>query len=751
MTSKLETVSSLLQAIFQNKTSNLTYYKQYSTIYSFIRFKKEKELYDFCKQLIEKYTKELVFFKEIENGNILQIIKTNWKIQQEKLETIKQMFTVLEEKFLKKNNLKPLYRIGIELWRKTIFEGEESLKLGIKNKLISKIIETIQSDRKGSKCKDDETIEELLNMFVKLSENNEIYEQWFEIPFLDQTSKHYKLLSSVLLKSYKIGQYCRKVKDILNSENILVNRFLPECSRKKIIEIIRTEFIKNHFNEISTSESGPKAMIKKIEKQDLKIVYELLISIGEKKWLVKEFQDLLVSFGEETIRQYDNNKSEIEHYQTTNKLMNLRIVYNSIIQESFNNDRDFIVGGDKSFHQFININTNMARNLPQFIDFQIRHLASKKESEIKLIISIFSELLKCIQDKDIFKKYYEFYLSRRLIDNTEHEKQELQMIKQIKSKTWPAFTLKMEEMFKSLNVSRAESDNFIEFQENDDQDFELIDIDPCVLKQSVWPEISQLECQLPEILSDNLNLYLDYYTKIHQCRLIRWQFNTGTANLYFNAFNQAKKHSIYELYLSTFQMLILLQFNTDYDQEPPSLSCKQLVEKTKIPLINMKTSLIGLLTKKTSILTRIKSVLKNEISEDDVFTINKSFSYSSYYSSSSSSSSNNHNIKNRLNTKDSSSSIPLIKIRMNIQTFNDNKKNTQLQLVGQERNIVIEATTIQIMKKHKKISPGGLITLVVKNVQNKFKAPITLIDQRIRNLMDREYLKREGNDLVYIP
>lgn len=70
-----------------------------------------------------------------------------------------------------------------------------------------------------------------------------------------------------------------------------------------------------------------------------------------------------------------------------------------------------------------------------------------------------------------------------------------------------------------------------------------------------------------------------------------------------------------------------------------------------------------------------------------------------------------------------------------------------------ERECVIDACLVRIMKGRKKLHHNDLIPDCIKLVNN-FKPEVPMIKKRIESLIERDYLKRDDKDrnvFIYIP
>lgn len=70
-----------------------------------------------------------------------------------------------------------------------------------------------------------------------------------------------------------------------------------------------------------------------------------------------------------------------------------------------------------------------------------------------------------------------------------------------------------------------------------------------------------------------------------------------------------------------------------------------------------------------------------------------------------------------------------------------------LSQINDDRKHEIEAAIIRVMKSRQKFIHNELITEVTKILQSRFLPDPTIIKKRIGALIEREYLKRDENDL----
>lgn len=65
--------------------------------------------------------------------------------------------------------------------------------------------------------------------------------------------------------------------------------------------------------------------------------------------------------------------------------------------------------------------------------------------------------------------------------------------------------------------------------------------------------------------------------------------------------------------------------------------------------------------------------------------------------------------------------------------------------MNREREFIVDACVVRIMKSRKTMKYNELIPEVIKLINN-FKAEIQLIKRRVESLIERDYINRDPND-----
>merc|ERR1712066_840917 len=104
-----------------------------------------------------------------------------------------------------------------------------------------------------------------------------------------------------------------------------------------------------------------------------------------------------------------------------------------------------------------------------FIDTKMKGKQNKvktgendKENDIEQMLNKVMGLFRCIQGKDTFEIYYKKDLAKRLINSkNQNVDAEKNMLGKLKHECGPQFTAHLEGMFRDIDTSREETENYL--------------------------------------------------------------------------------------------------------------------------------------------------------------------------------------------------------------------------------------------------------------------------------------------------
>ena len=346
-------------------------------------------------------------------------------------------------------------------------------------------------------------------------------------------------------------------------------------------------------------------------------------------------------------------------------------------------------------------------------------------------------LFRHIQSKDVFEAFYRRDLSKRLLSNKSASiDTERTFVTKLKAECGSAYTVKMEGMFKDMDLSREVMSNYSAYlgglEDPSSGSGVNVDTDIQVLTTGYWPVQTQHpSLVLPESLQSKKDHFESYYSSKYQGRKLTWQNSLG--NCIIKA-NFPKISGPRELNVSLLQALVLMCFNVEDADEDPALTMIDIMMKTGIEdKIEAERVLQSLSMGRdgTQVLRRVEEKFVNRTSEETPTTPNK---------------------KHKVSKKSIS---PMDIFKFNADFFTNQRRiritNIQLKESSEERDktqesvtidrlYLIDAAIVRIMKARKTLDHRSLIGEVMK--QLKFPATGTDIKRQIEKLIDREYLER---------
>jgi cullin 3 len=143
-------------------------------------------------------------------------------------------------------------------------------------------------------------------------------------------------------------------------------------------------------------------------------------------------------------------------------LLDLKDRFDHFLNQSFNNDKEFLKMIAKDFEYFLNLNPKSPEYLSLFIDDKLKKgVKGMSEAEIEQVLDKTMVLFRYLQEKDVFERYYKQHLAKRLLLNKSvSDDFEKNMISKLKTECGCQFTSKLEGMFKDISVSNTMMEEF---------------------------------------------------------------------------------------------------------------------------------------------------------------------------------------------------------------------------------------------------------------------------------------------------
>ncbi|KAF2001476.1 Cullin-domain-containing protein [Amniculicola lignicola CBS 123094] len=704
--------------------------------------------------------------RRVAGEKFLKGLRQAWGDHQVCMSMLADVLMYMDRVYCQDNRHPSIYTAAMVLFRVDILnhpvsDTDARAVLDLLNRVI---LDQIQMERDGDVI-DKYLIKMCVGMLESLhedeaeAEDQRLYNTSFELEYLTTSKEFYRKEAEFLLRDSDAGAYCRHTRKRLDQEEDRCKSTLSEVTTPKIQKVVEHELIKNRIHELVEMESGVRFMIDNDRLDELELMFDLNSRVDDKKMeLVRAVQKRIVEMGADVNnaavaastapapapdapdkgkgqpQEKNSNQQTIAAIKWVEDVLQLKDKFDGILRTSFGMDQPLQTAVTRSFGDFIN-SVSFPRSseyISLFIDENMKKgIKNKTELEIDAVLEKAIVLLRYVQDKDLFERYYKKHLCRRLLMNKSISNDvEKQMISKMKIELGNNFTLKLEAMFKDMTISEELTSGFKKHVEGlGDKDPKRIDLAINVLTSMTWPletmssgddeEGKRTKCHFPPALERIKRGFEKYYSEKHSGRQITWLANMGSADIkaVFPKVPQkdgTTKERRHELNVSTYAMVILLLFNElPADQH---LTFEEIQAQTNIPHSDLVRNLQSLaVAAKTRIL--IKEPMSKDVKPTDKFFFNEGF-------------------------KGAFLRIKVGVVANGNKVESDRERRETEKKNDDSRGFCIEAAVVRIMKQRKELSHQQLVAETLNQLAAQFKPEVNMIKKRIESLIEREYLER---------
>ncbi|KAG5438688.1 hypothetical protein PCANB_002408 [Pneumocystis canis] len=405
-----------------------------------------------------------------------------------------------------KTGIYSVYTLALVRWKLDMFDD-------IHEKVTETLLNTIERQRNGESV-NTSLLKNVIDSYVSLGldEKNssklvlDVYNNFFEKPFIASTEIYYK-----------------------------------EEAEKYLAENSITDYMKKNHSELLQSEF--QNILDSNRHDDMARMYTLLsrISNGVNPLKIK-FEAHVYKAGLLAIEKIFDNSTNSDPKFYIDALLEVRSRYNTLVATAFKGDMEFIKALDNACREFINRNkvcSLSSSKSPELLAKYCDSLLKKNSKNIEetdfenTLINIMT-IFKYVEDKDVFQKFYSKMLAKRLINGTSvSDDAETNMISKLKEACGFEYTNKLQRMFQDIGVSRDLQESFKES-----------------LQQTLHPY---------NISTDIYEKFQSFYQKKHNGRKLNWLFQLSKGELKANYLQNMKTTHTFQV--STYQMGILLAYN----------------------------------------------------------------------------------------------------------------------------------------------------------------------------------------------
>ncbi|XP_067233214.1 cullin-1b isoform X2 [Chanodichthys erythropterus] len=613
------------------------------------------ELYKRLKEFLRSYlTNLLKDGEDLMDESVLKFYTQQWEDYRFSSKVLNGICAYLNRHWVRREcdegrkGIYEIYSLALVTWRECLFRP-------LNKQVTNAVLKLIEKERNGETI-NTRLISGVVQSYVELGLNEDdafvkgptlsVYKEYFETQFLADTERFYTRESTEFLQQNPVTEYMKKAEARLLEEQRRVQVYLHESTQDELARKCEQVLIEKHLEIFHTEFQN---LLDADKNEDLGRMYNLVSRITDG---LGELKKLLESHihnqGLAAIEKCgDSALNDPKIYVQT--ILDVHKKYNALVMSAFNNDAGFVAALDKACGRFINNNA-------------VTRMAQSSSKSPELLARYCDSLLKK-SSKNPEEAELEDTLNQVMV-----------VFKYIEDKdVFQKFYAKM--LAKRLVHQNSASDD------------------------AEASMISKLK------LERSYQRFTAFYGSRHSGRKLTWLYHLSKGELVTNCFKNR-----YTLQASTFQMAILLQFNTEN-----SYTVQQLADSTQI---------------KTDILVQVLQILlksKLLVLEDENANIDEmDFKPDTI-------------IKLFLGYKNK-------KLRVNInvpmKTEQKQEQETTHKNIEEDRKLLIQAAIVRIMKMRKVLKHQQLLAEVLNQLSSRFKPRVPVIKKCIDILIEKEYLER---------
>ncbi|KAJ2598634.1 hypothetical protein GGF39_002570 [Coemansia sp. RSA 1721] len=770
---QFEKIEQAINEIYNHNSSQLSFEELYRTAYGLVLSKNGPMLYGGVKQVLETHLKECMhrdILKHIQASGsrrsvvhceaLLSSVRSLWSEHVTAMLMIKDVLMYVDKVYVKTAQVPSIYEMGMCVFR-------DQILLAADRQLNSEVIDAamflISQERKSASEVNRGALHGVVSMMIELQDPGQlrpVYDVYFEPRLFAETSEHYREMAQIRISKMGAPEYGRAAQTDLEAESLRTKEYLAASSFAGLHRIALERLISTYAQEILTIPgSGLVQMLDQRDIPSLKVIYKLYESSPPDvlNVLKRGICDHILSLGKK-VQASATTSTDVSASKPTSEvsgiagktvialrwvqeILALYDVFDEILIKALADNQKMRYDIKDAFIEIINANRRAPELLSLFIDDNLKNgLRRKTEHEIDHTLEQSVLMFRFLKDKDAFEHYYKLHLAKRLLfGRSISDDAEQSLVSKLKVECGSHFTLKLEGMFKDMQLSSDINRQLRESGTFSDIGF---DMNVSVLTPTFWPTMAPSGASsdgekgalskddassggiiIPSTagVSKSIETFSAHYLKYHSGRRLTWQYAMGNADLKVRFGSRT-----HELNVSTYQMLILLLFVDEDEAEEEQgngssngLTTAQIQEKTHIPKESLARHLQSLACGKYKVLT--KHPMSRDINPDDVFRFNNGFKSPQY----------------RIR-------LPVASARNSVET--EKEKEASQAAIGRERQYLIEAAVVRIMKTRRQMSHEQLVGEAVEQLSSRFMASPKMIKNGIEKLIDREYLQRSPDD-----
>ncbi|KAL4503901.1 hypothetical protein ABPG72_022531 [Tetrahymena utriculariae] len=706
------------------------YSNTYTLIYNLCLEKdsnNSEQLYDQYKKQIQSFVRDKIFnsVKGLKGEELLKKIIQKWDTYQIFLRFMTRFFSYLDKSYIEHNNLQKLKQIGYYLYLKQVHDH-------LKDNIILAFQQEIEKDRNNYKS-DLDMLRKISEIFVEINKSDNKDENYQNLgkAILSHAKAYYQSKFQEWSESCSCEEYISNIIIVQKEENRRFEKCFTKFTdtQKQISQLFNEEMVLKYRPIILVKDHGFIFMLENNKSHVLQQIYQLFKNLND------NFEELRQTFGEwvykiginifeEKIRQNLEEKPDQKKrkyatdHEFVEKLFSEYKEMNNMIVQNFSSDANFQMSFKSALDKFLNVpidDYGLPELLANYTDYILKK-ENLKQEELDLKLNQIIEIFNHLTEKDIYLTLYQKQLAARLLKaelkaGSRYDDESL-MITKIKGCCGQGQETKnYEGMISDIKYTMDLKKNFDEYM---NQKIKVVDLNVKVLQEANWPSYkSSTEIILPPLYENLKDEFKKFYQIQKKSQKLNWINTLGSFDIKMNI--TFEKSNFFLVNVSPIQLCILLQFEKVDNYIPISTILATIgIKKESIAEFNKEIAqLIGKKILLTSKPQSQKQEEKKDESDEVSFKFNQQFTYQ----------------------KKKFSVVP-----------EESQQKFKRDVVNENREHVIEATIVRILKSRKTMKYSDLVS-EVNILLRKFQTQPAQIKKRIESLVEREYIERDKSDM----
>lgn len=679
------------QQILTDDATSLSFEELYRSAYNMVIHKHGPKLHDGLTQVIRAHlaNRSKIIASAADAGALLVALSREWDHHKKVMRMLRDVLMYVDRNFATQFNKPSTIDVGLNLFQTCIMSAP-----ALGPRIMKALMDAID-DHRRARTEDTTLVRSIISIFHETSQGKECADLWSSVllpTYQARAEEYYKHYSAESSRSLSGQEFVKSALFSYSFESDLLRTF-PHIIEATHVDLNKAFIAPYHEQVLKT------VFIPAVDRDDRTSVKEIFALFSKTE---SSKRCMLVLFREYLINDL---QSPFDINNVVVKLRKIKGITATCLGKEFFSDLQ------STLEALFSTTTEICQKLSLFLDDAIKQVA-KGGDETDTKFEEAMGVLQLVSSKDAFEAYYRFHLGRRLLASKSVISVEQAMAQKLRQECGQSYTTKIDGM---INDVVGSGDLATAWRTHDSVTADVFEAR--ILTTSVWSNLQIVDLKLASNMAAWAESFRAFYCAKFSGRKLTWIHSQGSVDL-------RRCDSQTTLSVSTIQAVVLLLFN-DHN----TVTLEQMLKQTGLSLSEAKRHILSLfVNQKCQILTKSGNS-KNLQELTDTFSLNCDF-----------------------DPKTRHVKVPLL-VDLSVPEVTggstgdlDTGAGVE-QTVHEDRKHLIEAAIVRIMKLKRQLDHNGLIVELASHLGNRFIPSMQMIKERVENLIDREFIARDNDDV----